>query len=228
MGCWHAYAKLRLHTEQTLASFRCITADLGVLLRHFSMVVCNAYKTTELPRERAARIRRAANAAGGSTTSGGGPKPKGFNLNTYKLHALGDYPQAICDRGTTDNYTSQRVWNVHRPACIPLLLIGNHQCQVEVEHRSSKAIYQRINKHDPERDIGRMHRRREVLQYLANGGMGAPAPKAGGVNQGEHFKMSEGTSEHVNLSAFLTVPRGMAPDPAKKVHSSYPYGIYDA
>ena len=95
MGCWHAYAKLRLHTEQTLASFRCLTADLGVLLRHFSMVVCNAIKTTELPRERAARIRRTANAASGSTTSGGGPKPKGFNLNTYKLHALGNYPQAI-------------------------------------------------------------------------------------------------------------------------------------
>ena len=97
MGCWHAYAKLWLHTEQTLASFRCLTADLGVLLHHFSMVVCNAIKTTELPRERAARIRRTANAAGGSTTSGGGPKPKGFNLNTYKLHALGDYPQAIYD-----------------------------------------------------------------------------------------------------------------------------------
>ena len=128
MGCWHAYAKLQLHTEQTLASFRCLTADLGVLLRHFSMVVCNAIKTTELPRERAARIRRTANAASGSTTSGGGPKPKGFNLNTYKLHALGDYPQAIYDRGTTDNYTSQRVWNGHSPTSVPLLLIGDCQC----------------------------------------------------------------------------------------------------
>ena len=92
MGCWHAYAKLQLHTEQTLASFRCLTADLGVLLCHFSMVVCNAFNTTELPRERAARIRRAANTGARSTTSGSGPKPKGFNLNTYKLHALGDYP----------------------------------------------------------------------------------------------------------------------------------------
>ena len=76
--------------------------------------------------------------------------------------------------------------------------------------------------------LAQMHHHQEVLQYLANSRMGAPAPKAGGVNQGEHFKMSEGTSEHVNLLAFLMVPHGIAPDPAKKVHSSYPYGIYDA
>ena len=122
MGCWHAYAKLRLHTEQTLASFRQLTTDLGVLLRHFSMVVCSSFKTTELPRERAARIRRAANTAAESTTSGGGPKRKGFNLNTYKLHALGDYPQTICDRGTTDNYTSQRVGDKHQPTSTRLSL----------------------------------------------------------------------------------------------------------
>jgi hypothetical protein len=110
MGCWHAYAKLRVHTEQTLASFECLTADLGTLLRHFSTVTCAAFTTTELPKERAARIRRVANAPG-STTPGGGPKAKGFSLSTYKLHALGDYPQTIRERGTTDNYTSQRVWN---------------------------------------------------------------------------------------------------------------------
>jgi hypothetical protein len=102
MGCWHAYAKLRLHTEQTLASLDRLTADLGTLICHFSTVTCAAFSTTELPRERAARIP-------GSTMSGGGVKAKGFNLSTYKLHALGDYPQMIRERGTTDNYTSQRV-----------------------------------------------------------------------------------------------------------------------
>ena len=108
MGCWHAYAKLRLHTEQTLASFESLTADLGTLLRHFSTATCAAFKTTELPKERAARIRRTANTPG-TSTSGGGSKAKGFNLNTYKFHALGDYAQTIRERGTTDNYTSQRV-----------------------------------------------------------------------------------------------------------------------
>lgn len=110
MGCWHAYAKLRLHTEHTLASFEQVTTDLGVLLRHFSTVTCGAFKTTELPRERAARIRRIASTPG-SGASGGGPKHVGFNLHTYKLHALGDYPQTIREYGTTDNYTTQRVSN---------------------------------------------------------------------------------------------------------------------
>jgi len=113
MGCWHAYAKLRLHTEQTLASFKCLTADLGILLRHFSTVTCVAFKTSELPRERAARLWRAANTPTVSTPSGSGPRLKSFNLNTYKLHALGDYPQTIRERGTTDNYTSQRVRDRH-------------------------------------------------------------------------------------------------------------------
>jgi len=108
MGCWHAYAKLRLHTEHTLASFERLTADLGTLLRHFTTTTCAEFRTAELPRERAARFRRAANTPG-SAPSGGGSKAKGFNLSTYKLHALGDYPQTIRERGTTDNYTSQRV-----------------------------------------------------------------------------------------------------------------------
>jgi len=109
MGCWHAYAKLRLHTELTLASFERTTTDLGTLLRHFATVTCGDFPTKELPRERAARLRRAA--ANGSTpaVSAGGAKPKGFSLSTYKLHALGDYPQTIRDRGTTDNYTTGRV-----------------------------------------------------------------------------------------------------------------------
>ena len=127
MGCWHAYAKLRLHTEQTLASFERLTADLGTLLRHFSTTTCGGFNTTELPRERAARARRAANAPG-SATSAGGSKAKGFNLSTYKLHALGDYPQTIRQRGTTDNYTSQRVRNRQRSTKSRLLADPNCIC----------------------------------------------------------------------------------------------------
>lgn len=110
MGCWHAYAKLRVHTEHTLSSFEQITADLGVLLRRFSAVTCKAFKTVELPRERASRMRRAA--ANGQGQTGGTARVKTFNLNTYKLHALGDYPQTIRERGTTDNYSTRRVGNV--------------------------------------------------------------------------------------------------------------------
>ena len=109
MGCWHAYAKLRLHTELTLASFEQVTANLGTLLRHFTTVTCNAFKTKELPREKAARLRRATTSGTTPAASAGAAKPKGFNLSTYKLHALGDYPRTIRERGTTDNYTTGRV-----------------------------------------------------------------------------------------------------------------------
>ena len=83
--------------------------DLGILLRHFTTVTCEAFKTKELPREKAARLRRAAASGTTPAASGGTAKPKGFNLNTYKLHALGDYPRTIRERGTTDNYTTGRV-----------------------------------------------------------------------------------------------------------------------
>ena len=109
MGCWHAYAKLRLHTERTLASFKRLTTDLGVLLRYFAIVTCPAFNTTELPHESAARLRRAANNPGVRASGGGGVRTKTFNLKMYKIHTLGDYPQTIRERGTTDNYTSQRV-----------------------------------------------------------------------------------------------------------------------
>lgn len=36
-------------------------------------------------------------------------KPKGFNLNTYKLHSLGDYADTIRQYGTTDSYSTQLV-----------------------------------------------------------------------------------------------------------------------
>lgn len=107
MGCWHSYAKLRLHTEDTLTSFEQITVHLGVLLRQFA-TECRSIKTVELPRERQARMRNSAKK--GKPT--GGAKLKEFSLSTFKLHALGHYPRTIRERGTTDNYSTQWVWVV--------------------------------------------------------------------------------------------------------------------
>ena len=121
MGCWHAYAKLRVHTEETLTSFEQLTTDLGVLLRHFAEVTCKEFNTMELPRESRARIRRAADKSGSGGASTSGARPKAFNLSTYKLHALGDYPQTIRECGTTDNYTSQWVSTIPLPGWLPLI-----------------------------------------------------------------------------------------------------------
>ncbi|THG93149.1 hypothetical protein EW026_g8011 [Hermanssonia centrifuga] len=113
---WHALAKLRMHTDSTFE-------------------VCSAFVTRELPREEAARGRRKAatkvTASGGTQRkskgkaratkstetefgtatviegSSGGPHIKAFSLSTYKLHALGDYPNMVHSFGTTDNYSTQ-------------------------------------------------------------------------------------------------------------------------
>ncbi len=96
---------------------------LGDALRTFKDVVCSAYQTYELPQEEAARGRREAAAAKKASNSSSTTQPKAkstgrrkrqFNLNTYKVHALGDYANAIHHYGTADNYNSQTVSHVNR------------------------------------------------------------------------------------------------------------------
>jgi Sec-independent protein translocase protein TatA len=77
---WQALAKLRLHTERTLDILRNVTRSLGITLRAFQKHAGTTYKTRELPREAASRVRREMKAsqkrekhqkgqAAGSTTS---------------------------------------------------------------------------------------------------------------------------------------------------------------
>lgn len=111
---WHSYAKLRLHTESTLQDFEEATKRLCDLLRKFKKTVCKRYITKELPREINARGRRTARlAAQGKEVPKGrtvGARNVQFNMNTYKMHALPDYPLYVRALGTTDNFTTQMVY----------------------------------------------------------------------------------------------------------------------
>ncbi|KAI0708940.1 hypothetical protein C8T65DRAFT_740004 [Cerioporus squamosus] len=80
----------------------------------------------------------------------GGRRPQTFNLNTIKMHFLGDYTMFIKNVGTTDSYTSQ---------------IGEH------EHRRVKARWERTNNVGAELQVvhldakeARMHRMAQELQ----------------------------------------------------------------
>jgi hypothetical protein len=119
---WHAYAKLRLHTDTTLNNFDTVTKVLGSTLRTFAKEVCIIYDTRELPHEETARVRQAAKQANLEAANGTisepiahppvastGRKRRELNLSTYKLHALGDYPNTIRRFGTTDSYSTQSV-----------------------------------------------------------------------------------------------------------------------
>lgn len=120
MAHWHGLAKLRIHTDTTLDAFTEVTTSLGNSLRNFRDNTCSSFETRELERERAARQRREEKKGPDSKTGSiQGPvrnvarRSKHLNLNTYKVHALGDYPSTIRFFGTTDSYTTQWVFYSH-------------------------------------------------------------------------------------------------------------------
>lgn len=112
MAAFHAYAKLRLHTETTLSKFEKVMLEMCNLLRKFKKTVCTKYVTKELPREINARGRRnALLVSQGKAPAAGRSEARvvAFNLATYKAHSLPDYPNMIRLLGTTDNFTTQSV-----------------------------------------------------------------------------------------------------------------------
>ncbi|KAG2335230.1 hypothetical protein BDR05DRAFT_1042261 [Suillus weaverae] len=107
---WHALAKLRIHTDDSLDLLSRATRCLGQQLRKFRDSTCSVFRTMELPGEIAARQRKSSNLnSAGAGTEPSKARPKAFNMQTYKLHALGDYVSSIKMFGTTDSYTTQIV-----------------------------------------------------------------------------------------------------------------------
>ncbi|KAG0694659.1 hypothetical protein DFH29DRAFT_1006136 [Suillus ampliporus] len=124
---WYALAKLRMHTDETLDLLDAVTVELGKQLRQFQKHTCEAFKTQELRREAESR------------------KMKTFNLQTYKIHALGDYSTSICNFGTTDSYSTE-------PG--------------ELEHRTSKARYHRTDRKEYVKQITRIERREACIHGI--------------------------------------------------------------
>jgi len=64
----------------------------------------------ELPAEIAAHHKKGSDLNLATTGTGlSGAYPKAFNIQTYKLHTLGDYVSSIKVFGTTDSYITQIV-----------------------------------------------------------------------------------------------------------------------
>jgi hypothetical protein len=55
---WHTLAKMRLHTDSTLAWLDESTKAFGKQIRRFQSYTCSFFDTRELPQEEAARSRR--------------------------------------------------------------------------------------------------------------------------------------------------------------------------
>lgn len=101
LNCFEAYGKFRLHWDSSLASFDDVIVELGHQLRRFSKK-SEDFKTEELPREKAARMRRKTTQSGGGQAQTKKPNTRHFNNSTVKTHLLGDYPRLIRYFGTTD------------------------------------------------------------------------------------------------------------------------------
>ncbi|KAB5588767.1 hypothetical protein CTheo_7785 [Ceratobasidium theobromae] len=134
---WHGLAKLRQHSDATLTALDKETSILGDELRAFKAYTATT-ATYETPQECSARLRRIyAKAKLNADTSSVIPQAskasqqrhrKEFNLNTCKIHFLGDYAESIAHLGTTDSTSTQTG---------------------ELYHRRVKRRYIRTNKNNP-------------------------------------------------------------------------------
>ncbi|KAF8835367.1 hypothetical protein BDN67DRAFT_1040256 [Paxillus ammoniavirescens] len=145
---WHGLAKLRLHTDETLDTLATVTSKLMSHLRKFVAETCPGCQAKE--------------AAGrqGSTTAKDPCQPKVLNLQTYKLHALADYPAHIRMYGTTDSHSTQ---------------LG------EQEHRTSKSCFTRTSRKKYITQLASIERRQSQIQHIrsnqtnANHSLDAPS-----------------------------------------------------
>lgn len=123
-----------MHIESTLLQLEKATKSIGKELRGFQEWTSTGFNVKELPKEADKHTRQKQKKKGGSTPATGvtpsssvgpaatlletgaapsilaKPKSKLFDLCTYKMHALGDYVQAIQLYGTTDSYSTQIVY----------------------------------------------------------------------------------------------------------------------
>ena len=158
---WHAFAKLRLHTETTLQHLERIMTELGQLMRKFRDITQSRFATFELQKETGARKRRQKSGKGKEKAAAGnnsGHKPKILNLFTYKWHALGDYVRTIRLFGGTDGFSTQVVSNTYFYISNFLTTSGR---QGELAHKVVKRLYGSTNKRHAEQQIAKRCRRLE-------------------------------------------------------------------
>ncbi|RXW14483.1 hypothetical protein EST38_g11371 [Candolleomyces aberdarensis] len=129
---FHAFAKMRLHTDETLTHLETTAKVFGKQIRHFHDEICPRFDTFELPGETNRRNRQKARrgaATGVPTSRTQGRKRKGLNLHTYKFHSLGDYALFICLFGGTDSFSTQPGELVHK--LVKRLYGTTNKCQIE-------------------------------------------------------------------------------------------------
>ena len=167
----HSLAKLRIHTTSTAGSLHNEIKRFGVAVRRFKDVTCAAFQTSELPAESGKRLRRAGRRTKGNGQDGTGnvqtSMGKTFNINTSKLHALGDYIWYIVMYGTTDSYSTAIVSTLNVSLFVWLRLLTEFVLQGETEHKKSRQNYLRTNRVNYVSQVAGIERVQSNLAYLA-------------------------------------------------------------
>ena len=218
---WHGLAKLCMHTDDTLGLMESITETLGNHLRAFTNKTCPAFSTKELRREAAARTRRQDKVTlrkYGNLSSRQNDsqtptrKVKTLNLQTYKLHALGDYPEQIRMYGTTDSYSTQPVsyldFYIHLSSIFSL--------QGELEHRIGKNRFARTSRKVFIPQLASIERRQTCTRRIRSklAGLQAEPKESLPENPEDHHHIGRTQNFPVDLSIFI---RENSDDPLAKV-----------
>lgn len=207
---WHAYAKLRLHSDTTLTLFDDSLRSLGFFLRLFKSKVCPAYATRELPSEEAARTRQGRSER----------RIREFSLNTYKIHSMGHYSPSVRELGTFENSSTQLVCQLSCGISFTMLIAT----QGESEHRRAKRFYAFTNKRDVEGQIAKQEARTRFAHETAphdNVQSASSYNESSKTPVDRHHHMPDSQKHHFDLRRWFTEH---ANDPAKKVSDSYPLG----
>ncbi|KAJ2924212.1 hypothetical protein H1R20_g12890, partial [Candolleomyces eurysporus] len=210
---FHAFAKLRMHTDKTLSHLESLTVQFGKEIRHFRDNLCPRFDTVELPGEAERRGRQQlrqnhssdSNRAQSSVQARGRRK-KELNLNTIKFHSLGDYVRFIRLYGGMDSFSTQTG---------------------ELAHRLVKRLYGRTNKRAVEKQIGnrvqrleharlallrREHRlRQQQRREVVRRNLASPNAEDDAVeleNQNSRFFISQSQNRSLDLFKLVKENRG--------------------
>ena len=210
-----------LHTEETLKLLDNVTTSLGDALRIFKTDTCTQFNTWELPREVTSRTKKGVKKPTSREPQDNyARRLKTFNLNTYKLHSLGDYTDAIRNYGMTDSYSTQIV-SVLAMIAEPSLDVSP---KGELSHRDAKSSFQRTNKKEFERQLAMIERRKARLRRIQETSSNA-IPQMAGVNENnvlelihtsaaDHYEVGESQNDPIDLFQFL---QRNSEDPAVRV-----------
>jgi hypothetical protein len=124
MASWHAFAKLRLHTDNSLNVFRGLTTAFTLQIQHFANKVCPKFDTVQTPSECAAIIcakaAKVKNKNAQASSQGMKRIAKCFNINTPKFHSIIHYSDNIAKYGMTDSYSTQIVCYIASDSTVDL------------------------------------------------------------------------------------------------------------